>query len=196
MPVRARCRVTRGAVTEVPISGARVPCLTGQVTSRASMSKGAAKSEPSGHPALLRPLHRRRVRTTVRQRRAGCTRGERGVRVSAGGAHHTRGNECIYGVILRLGWARAGPRTVQEQCQNSARTVQEQCHNCTLHRPPDHPTTRHPTPDIRYTPPVMYPGYIVTRCRGYGNLLLPYPISAKVTIWTCGHHASANRGYT
>ena len=55
LAVMAACWVTRGAVAGYPISGAIGGLVMGQVTSQASLSWGAAKSEPSGHLAAAAP---------------------------------------------------------------------------------------------------------------------------------------------
>ena len=72
-----------------------------------------------------------------------CTRGDRGCMVSAGGAHHTGWDECIYGLFYK---ARLG----QGRCQSGARTVPErvpeQCPDSAITAPP------HPTPDTRHHP--------------------------------------------
>ena len=89
------------------------------------------------------------------------------------------------------GQARAG--TGQEQCRTVPGTVPR-----TVPEPVPYPPTRHPTPttrqpDTRHPHPAMYLGYLVTQCRPLLELLLLYPIFAKVGIGPCGHHASATR---
>ena len=46
LPVMARVSVTQGACQGVPFSGQEQGHLTGQVTSQAHLSTGAARSEP------------------------------------------------------------------------------------------------------------------------------------------------------
>ena len=76
-PIMARCQVTPGACTGVPISGCQAGPLTGQATCLASLSWGAARSEPR---ALLRHAPARRA-YPVQHARTGkvrrCTRGAR-----------------------------------------------------------------------------------------------------------------------
>ena len=107
-----------------------------------------------------------------------CTRGAGGAGHDTRCAHAQGEDECIHGVLL--GQARAGQG--QDGARTSARLVPEQCRNRTRHQPPDHPDIRHLTSDIRHPRPVMYPRYIVTQCRPFGDLLLLYPILAKVSV--------------
>ena len=54
LAVMTRCRVTQGAVSRVPISGALMGYLTGQLTLAGSLSTGAARSEPHMVPGTGR----------------------------------------------------------------------------------------------------------------------------------------------
>ena len=167
---------------EVPISGAKVPGLVGQVTCSAGLSMGAARSEPSdpsvGTAWRSMPVPAGWSAGTA----AGGVPGVPGCRVYPGCAHYTGVDECIYRVITkaRLGQGRARS-SAKYRARTSARTVQNSAITDT--RTTRHPD--HPTPGTRHPEPTMYPGYLVTRCRPYGYLLLPYPISAKVSSWTC-----------
>ena len=51
LAIMAVCRVTRGAVTGVPISGVTGARLARQDMSLASLAPGTARSEPHGPPA-------------------------------------------------------------------------------------------------------------------------------------------------
>ena len=101
--VMAMLRVTRGAGWWVPISGQCGVQVPGQGTCRLSLSTGAARSEPQ------RPCDRCGSRSVRASGAAtGCVvaqgvPGVHGARVSAGGAHRTGMDECIYGVLLRPG---------------------------------------------------------------------------------------------
>ena len=95
----ARFQVTRGAVWQVPISGARVPYLTGQGTRLVHVPMGAAKSEPR---ATRRPAPRGAPTPCAHpgaSPAARCTRGAGGCRVVPRCAHCLGGDECIYGVF-------------------------------------------------------------------------------------------------
>ena len=108
---------------------------------------------------------------------AGCTRVPGGASVDHRHARNTGWDECIYGVPYK---ARLG----QGRCKSSARmvpgtvpgTVPEPVPLLTCLTP----DTRHPPPDTQHPPPIMYPGYIVTQCLPYEELLLPYPISRLI----------------
>ena len=116
LAVMARVKVTPGADQWVPISGVTRRRLTGQVTSPVHVPKGAARSEPHRHPGRTActagtgtPYGKVRVVP-------GGVPGVQVVRVGPGGAQHTSVDECIYGALLPLSQARAGARTVPEQC--------------------------------------------------------------------------------
>ena len=134
--------MTPGAGSRVPISGARVAVLTGQVTSRGYLSTGADESEPQGTSGTTHGvLHRRRVHTgsvmcgRVYPGWSGC-QGQCKWRAGPGGRRVHIRSTCK----TRLG---------QGRCQNSARdsagTVPEQCKNSA-----GTPDTRHPPSDTRH----------------------------------------------
>ena len=150
------------------------------MTSSASLTTGADGSEPHGtcRPTACTagPVHcpgDAGCRVLGVPRVQGCTK----VRALHGvGQVHIRSN-----LAVRLGQAGAGtvpgtvPITVPEP-------VSEQCNNG--HYDTRQPDTRNP--DTRDPIPAMYPGYLVTRCRPYWDLLLLYPISAKVSLGARG----------
>ena len=161
--VRHRAGVTQGAVRGVPISGYSMGHLTGQATCRLSLSTGAARSEPHGVPrGVVRGQQRSRP-GGVRVAGAGGVPRVPGARVGSRGAHHTGVDECICG---GTGKARAGQGRGKDGAKNGARTsaitVPITAITGTRH-------TRHTTPgtpDTRHPHLAMYPGYIVTQCRG------------------------------
>ena len=156
--------MTQGAGQGVPISGVPYPDLPGQVTCSASVSTGAAKSEPHGtlSPLSACRVHRCGYSGWCRMVR-GCTRGA-GVQGQdqVRAPHRVRRVHIRVIMAVRPGQAGAGPvrgqgqEQCQEQCQNRAITD-------TRHPPPD---IRHPTSvtSTRHPSPVMYPRYIVTQC--------------------------------
>ena len=82
----------------MPISGYSQASILGQVTCSASLSPGAARSEPSGHltTAVDRVHHGSGV--VWRGAGGGMYPGWQGCRVEPKDAHYTRMDECIYGV--------------------------------------------------------------------------------------------------
>ena len=184
----ARVGVTQGACSGVPISGVAWPLLTGQVTCSASRATGADRSEPHGH---LCPAARHRMYRTLAPARRACARCTRGGRMCQGQCQRradTRGGRVhirrCRGLLVGQGRGSNGARTV-------SLTVPETVPLPHPHPSPDPPDTDHLTPDTRHPAPLMYPGYLVTRCRPLRDLLLPYPISAKVPSWPCGSHEGA-----
>ena len=137
-------RVTQGACQGYPISGCRGAYLRGQVTSHASLATGAARSEPSGLLWRARGVPQRCVPgLAVLRVVPGCTQGA-GVH---GGAKvralHQGGRVHIRGILkARLGQGR-GQGQCQKLCNNGARTSAIMA--ITTTRPPDTPTTQHPT---------------------------------------------------
>ena len=78
LAVMARARVTQGAGSGVPTSGQYWAYLTGQVTSQASLTTGAAQSEPSGHLAAAGAAPGRSSTSCQVRQGAGCTQGAGG----------------------------------------------------------------------------------------------------------------------
>ena len=160
LAVMIGCGVTQGAGHGVPISGAMMGHLTGQVTSPASLAPGAGQSEPHGGVwppcrtccAACRPC--RRVLG------AGCTRVTGGARGGTKDARNTGGNECIYGGIPYGRPVQAGAGTVpvtgQGQCQYSAKNsaITRTQHPSPVTRHPS-PVTTHPAPTTSNVPRVL-----------------------------------------
>ena len=125
LAVMARYRVTQGAGVRVPISGATGCRLLGQVTSAGSLSTGTARSEPHRVPGTGRRAGSGSSRRGGRPGGGRGVPGVQGARVGATCAHHTRWNECIYGVPSRPGQGRASViNSAGTSTRTSARTVQ------------------------------------------------------------------------
>ena len=104
--------MTQGAVSGVPISGVPVAYLTGQATCPGSLATGAGKSEPHRHPGRHRGSGTAMTGSTEGAARCQGVPRVHGARVYPGCAHLPSVDECIYGVPVRPGQARAGARPV------------------------------------------------------------------------------------
>ena len=124
------------------------PAVPGQVTSPASLSLAAARSEPHGTSAVPQREHG----TVPGQRvRAGCTQGGWGQGGPQVRALHQGGRVHIRGCLTGPGRAEQGQNSSTEQCQNSTEPVPEPVQNqCIMPISDTRPTTRPPDqpPDI------------------------------------------------